>query len=250
MLGEAIARGWLASGMAPERILLMNRSGRCPALPELEVTTKAQVVQDRAEAILLCVPPAALGGLSLHVPDRLVLSVVAGATLDRLQALTGTSRVIRAMSSPAAALGLAYSPFVASAAVTAADRALATALLRAIGKTDEVTEEGHIDLFTALTGPVPGFVAAFAEAMAATARAEGVDAQVADRAIRQLIRASGEIFARDAMTPAEHVQEMIDYAGTTAAGLSALTASPFAECVAKAIRAATERARSISAPSD
>ncbi|MFZ1340469.1 MAG: hypothetical protein WAS26_15625 [Paracoccaceae bacterium] len=78
------------------------------------------------------------------------------------------------MSSPAAALGLAYSPWVASDAVTEADRLLLHALLDPCGASDEVADEGHLDIFTAMTGPVPGFVAYFAASMIDYATAQGI----------------------------------------------------------------------------
>ena len=104
-------------------------------------------------------------------------------------------RVVRAMSSPAGALGLAFSPFVAGAGCRDADRAAARALLSPAGLCDEVADEDQIDLFTALTGPVPGFVAGFAEALVAYSVERGVAPGVADRAVQQLILASGTVLA-------------------------------------------------------
>ena len=106
--------------------------------------------------------------------DKLVLSVMAGVTIEQMAKQTGARRVIRAMSSPAAELSLAYSPWCASPAVTSHDRDTARTLFEACGKTDEVANEDQIDYFTALTGPVPGFVAFFADSMIADAIARGV----------------------------------------------------------------------------
>ncbi|MDF2235233.1 pyrroline-5-carboxylate reductase dimerization domain-containing protein [Albimonas sp. CAU 1670] len=249
MLGGAIARRWLASGVvAPERLHVATRSGAAPALadwPGVRLHPTPQAAAEAAEAALLCLPPAALPALSLRVPDRLVLSVMAGADVARLQAATGAPRVIRAMSSPAAELGLAYTPWTPSPQATEADHALARRLFSALGETDRLDHEPHLDLFTALTGPVPGFVAAFAAAMAAHAVDEGVPAPLAERAVRQLFRAAGEMMARDATSPQAAVQEMIDYAGTTAAGLEALEAAGLRRAVAAGLAAATEKARTI-----
>jgi hypothetical protein len=95
---------------------------------------------------------------------------------------------------------------------------------------------------------VPGFVAFFARAMIEHATGAGIDPAVADRAVRQLFLASGTILATDPRTPAEHVAEMIAYAGTTAAGLKVLEASDLASTIDRALAAATERARTIAGP--
>jgi len=55
MLGQAIAQGWLDAGLAPERLLLANSSGRSP-LPGIEVTGPGDLA-GRCETILLCIPP-------------------------------------------------------------------------------------------------------------------------------------------------------------------------------------------------
>lgn len=245
MLGAAMAQGWRDSGIAADRLILCNRSGICDALPDLEVLTDPQALVARCDVLVVCVPPATLPALRIAAADRLVLSVVAGATLAQLSERTGASRVVRAMSSPAAARRMAYSPRIGSTAVTAEDDALVAELLQRIGQTDLLTDEDHINLFTALTGPVPGFVAACAAAMAQHTEAQGIAPEVADRAVRQLFAASGQMLLEDPQSPAAQVQEMIDYAGTTAAGLTVLRDGPFAQSLSDALAAATQKARDI-----
>jgi pyrroline-5-carboxylate reductase len=107
-----------------------------------------------------------------------------------------------------------------------------------------VTCEDHIVLFTALTGPVPGFVAYFAECMAAYAEARGVSPEIADLATRQLFLSAGQMMY-EGQTPAAHVEEMVVYDGTTAAGLRAMQASSIAAQIAEGLDAAVEKTRSI-----
>ncbi|SIS52658.1 pyrroline-5-carboxylate reductase [Roseivivax lentus] len=248
-LGGAIATALLdRGGCAPEALTLVTRSGRADAFADrgCHVTARASGAARDCPTILLCVPPASLSALDLHAPDALVLSVVAGLGLARIQAITGCRAAIRAMSSPAAARGLAYSPFVMGPGATEADRASAAAFFGACGDTDEIADEAQIDFFTALTGPVPGFVAFWAECLTDWATARGIPEDVALKAVRQLFRASGTILAEEAATPAAQVDAMIDYAGTTAAGMEVLRASPVAREAARALDASAARARSIS----
>lgn len=248
-LGGAIARGLLRSGcIAPEQMFISNRSGDRSGFgewPGVTVTTRNQDLADRCKVILLSVPPHLASMLEIDTGDKLVLSVMAGVTIDRIAEATGARRIVRAMSNPAADLGLAYSPWCAAGAVTDNDRRIVSAIFGACGLTDEVPDEEQIDRFTALTGPVPGFVAFFAECMVAYAEKHGVEPTVADRAIRQLFRASGTIMAEDTATPGEHVAAMIAYAGTTAAGLEAMKASPLAMAIEAGLDAAFDKARTI-----
>lgn len=252
-LGAAMARAMLRRGaVTAETLVLCNRSGRADGFaewPGLRVMTTPQALTD-AEMLLLALPPAELPRLALDAADRPVLSVIAGATVAQLAARTGSRRILRAMSSPAAEAGLAFSPVFASPAATAADRAAAARLLAACGAVEFVDDEAQLDHFAAITGPVPGFVAFFARCVVDHAVRAGIAPDVADRAVRQLFLAAGEAMARGAMTPAEHVRAMIDYAGVTAAGLTLLEASDVAEAVHRGLDAAAARARTIAAASD
>jgi pyrroline-5-carboxylate reductase len=248
MLGHAMSTAMVRrNAVAADQFWISNRSGIAAPLGRktVNVTTDNQALADACNVIILCVPPAAMNDIKIHAPDKLILSVMAGTTLATISAITGSRRVVRAMSSPAALQGLAYSPWVASDAITDNDRGWIKQLLGACGLADEIFNEAHIDHFTAMTGPVPGFVAYFAQCMTEYATDAGIAPDVADRAIRQLFLAGGTMLAQDGPTPAEHVAGMVDYAGTTAAGLVSMQASPIAQSIADGLDAAVAKARTM-----
>ncbi|MXN66751.1 pyrroline-5-carboxylate reductase [Stappia sp. GBMRC 2046] len=248
-LGGAIARQLLLTGtLAPDHLWISNTSGKLDGFrkwPFVRSTTDNQELAQACETILLSVPPHVAKGLELKAEGRLVVSVVAGLTVERIGEMTGTTRIVRAMSSPAAEYGLAYSPWVAAPGVTEKDRETVGFLFKACGLTDEVSNEDQIDRFTALTGPVPGFVALFADCMAQYALRHGVDPKIADRAVRQLFHASGVTLSETEPTPAERVAEMIAYAGTTAAGLEVMRNSALSQAISDGLDAAYDKAKSL-----
>lgn len=247
-LGGAIAGALLRAGtVPPERLIVCNRSGPTGALAGIagvEWTTDPQEAAACCDTLLLALPPQAGRTLRLRAERCLVVSVMAGITREQLRAITGTERLARAMSNPAAEIGMAYSPFYAPG-LSAADIATVRALLKACGLTDEVPQESQIDVFTAVTGPVPGFVAYFAACVQDYAQAQGVAPEVARRAVAQLFRAGGAMLADSAAPPATFVREMLDYAGTTAAGLTAMEASPLRAAIAEGLDAARRRCLTI-----
>jgi len=248
-LGSAIVRAWLTSGaVSPEKLWISNRSGRNTVFPEwdgINFSTDNRKLAGNCDCILLSVPPAHFNCVDIDAGDSLVLSVMAGVTIANMEAATGAKRVIRCMSSPAAELQLAYSVWCAGDGATVDDRETAQTLFAACGVADEVPDERQIDLFTAMTGPVPGFVAFYAKCMTDYAIKRGIDPAVADRAIRQLFLASGMIFSQSDPSPADHIREMIDYAGTTAAGLLAMENSSLYANIEAGLDAAFEKAQSI-----
>ncbi len=249
MLGRAIATAVLARNVvAPENFWISNRDGRRSGLenyPEVHVTADNQELVEACDIVLLCIPPSVLADLKIAAKDKLVLSVVAGATIERIRQQTEANRIIRAMCNPAADIELAYSPWVASEAVTSADREFTINLFTACGITDEIENESHLDLFTAMTGPVPGFVAYFADCMVRFGIESGLDPEIANRAVRQLFVAAGSKMAMSGIDPQTFVQEMIDYAGTTAAGLAAMKSLPIADSIHEGLEAASQQARNM-----
>jgi pyrroline-5-carboxylate reductase len=248
-LGSAIARGLLrARFVAPEKLWISNRSGDTSGFeewPGTRFTTRNQELVDACQIILLSVPPHLASTVGIDAENRLVISVSAGVSIERIEQQTHTQRVVRAMSNPAADIGLAYSPWCASAGLTEEDRDCTRNLFEACGLTDEVPNEEQIDRFTAMTGPVPGFVAYYADCMVEYAVKHGIDPAIAERAMRQLFRASGVVLAESKASPSEHVREMIAYAGTTAAGLEAMKASTLAALIEQGLDLAYQKARRI-----
>ena len=249
MLGQTIVKGLMRDGrLAADRIWTSNRSGSRSGFeewPDITFTTDNQELCRACEVVVLSVPPKLLDTVRIDARNRLVISVMAGITIERIADDTRARSIIRAMSSPAAEIGLAYSPWFASADATREDREIAAWLFSAVGLTDEVPREADIDIFTAMTGPVPGFVARFAEAMTIYAEKNGIDRAVAERAICQLFLAAGTLMSRGPQTPADHVSQMIAYAGTTAAGLLTMQDSGIDACVAAGLDAAVQEAQRI-----
>lgn len=248
-LGSAMATAWLETlTIPPHRLWIANRSGSLGPLmrwEQVRATPDAQAMVSDCDVIVLAVPPVEAGNLRIATGDHLVISVMAGITLDRLTEVTRGTKIVRAMSSPAAAQRLAYSPWIAAPGLTEEDTATVTKLLGACGLTDRVPTEDMIDRFTAITGPVPGFVAAFADAVVAHATRSGIPPEIATRAVRQLFLAAGTMMSLDNRPPRAHVDEMIAYDGTTAAGLRELENGPLKEAVHAGLEAAYERTKTI-----
>ncbi|WP_424983599.1 pyrroline-5-carboxylate reductase family protein [Maritalea sp. S77] len=246
MLGGAMSSALLSQPIIEDlQLWISNRSGKVPEFESrqnVHVTSDNQQLVDACDIVILCVLPAHFADLQIDAAKCLVISVMAGGTVRDLQQATGSSRIVRAMSSPAAALSLAYSPWFASADVSAADKEMVTKIFSALGTTDELTVEAHLNHFTAMTGPVPGFVAYFAQCMVDHAVKQGIAPEIADRAVRQLFLASGRMLAEDEATPAEQVQAMVDYAGTTAAGLTNMIDSDLSDAISAGLTAAARKA--------
>lgn len=245
-LGRAIALGILQNkSFMSEKLWISSRSNNSSVFNkehEIEFTSYNQDLVDSCQIVILSVPPHLLPAIDINAEGRLIISVMAGVTIERLKQVTKARRIVRAMSNPAAEIGLAYSPWCGGAELLNRDKQWTQRILATCGLTDEVPDENQIDQFTALTGPVPGFVAYFADCMVQYAVKNGIDPVVADRAICQLFQASGVLLAQSNASPTKYVSDMVSYAGTTAMGLEAMKSSPLAESIEQGLAAAYQHA--------
>ncbi|MEX6503621.1 pyrroline-5-carboxylate reductase family protein [Pseudomonas zhanjiangensis] len=246
-LGRSIGAAMLEKGvLAPASLILSSRSGRVEgfdAWPQVQLTTDNRELAQRADIIVLSVRPEQFAAVEIDAADKLVISFMAGVSLDTLVARTGSRRVIRAMPNAAAEIGQCYTPWFASEQVSAADRAFTRAMFESCGSSDEVASEADLDYLTGLVGSGAAYPALLAEAMLAHALARGLPRQVAENAVRGVVVGASQLLGRDGMPPAAMVEAMLDYRGTTAAGLQAMIEAGFKQAVDAGLEAAEAAAR-------
>jgi pyrroline-5-carboxylate reductase len=253
-MGGAMLDGWIARGLAPKRIeiiepqpgkavkaltrrgLKLNPKGKATAAAVIVIAVKPQTAPD-------AVPP-----LAPYVgKSTLVLSIMAGRTIGFLEkSLPPGTAIVRAMPNTPAAIGRGISVAVANAKVSARQRKQASDLLAAIGKVEWAGDEALIDAVTALSGSGPAYVFLLAEAMTKAGIAAGLPAELAARLARETVAGSGELLHRSALDAATLRQNVTSPGGTTAAALEVLMGpGGFDELLTKAIAAATRRSREL-----
>lgn len=244
-LGSATGRHLLSTGrVAPGDLVVLNRSGPQGDYHGHAGVVWAQDVPDlvaRSEVIIVSVRPGDWPGLALRAPGRLILSFMAGVSLSVLGKSGG--RIVRVMPNAAVEMAQSYSPWVAGAGVTEADRATVRDLLQAIGHEDELPDEGQIDLMTASSGAGAAYPALMLMAATDWLMAKGVARDVALRAAEAMVCGGAQLMAGQPEGAPAMVAAYRDYRGTTAAGIAAAEAAGFAASIGAALEAATAAAR-------
>ncbi|NQD92843.1 NAD(P)-binding domain-containing protein [Pseudomonas sp. CrR25] len=250
-LGRSIGGALLAKGLLqPAGLILSSRSGRVEgfeAWPGVQMTRDNRQLAARADIIVLSVRPEQFAAVAIDAADKLVISLMAGVSVDTLVERTGSQRVIRAMPNAAAEIGQCYTPWFATDGVNTADKTLTQAMFEACGSADEVASEADLDYLTGLVGSGAAYPALLAEAMFAHALTRGISPQVAENAVRGVVVGASQLLGRDGMPPAEMVQAMLDYRGTTAAGLQAMLDAGFQQAVDAGLEAAEAAAQRMKA---
>ncbi|WP_396615649.1 pyrroline-5-carboxylate reductase [Lysobacter soli] len=193
---------------------------------------------------------AALAPLAqAHRP--VVVSIAAGITTAQLERwLGGDLPVVRAMPNTPALLGAGITGLFANARTDDAQRAEADALLDAVGPTVWIDDEATMDAVTAVSGSGPAYVFLLAEAMQAAGVAQGLPADAARALVRQTLLGAATMLVKQD-EPADVLRTRVTSpGGTTQAAIETFEAGGFRELVDRAIAAATERGRQLSAAND
>ncbi len=252
---EAIIAGLLRDGSAaPERIVTADiRPERLAELRDRYGTTPAadnEAAARAADILVLAVKPqmfaeAAAGLKGGLRPGALVLSIMAGTAIETIRRQLGHEAIVRSMPNTPAMIGEGMSVWVATPAVSEAQKAAAAAILSACGRALEVAEEKYLDMATAINGSGPGYVFLILEAMVDAGVQMGFSREAASELVLQTVLGSARYAQASGLHLADLRNRVTSPAGTTAAGLAALERGNIRATLADAILAAYRRAQEL-----
>lgn len=206
---------------------------------------------------MLAVKPQVLPAVCAQLADLaqaqqpLLLSIAAGITAPQLERWSGGElAVVRAMPNTPALLGAGVTGLYANPRVSDVQRAQATGLLESAGVTVWIDDEAQMDAVTAVSGSGPAYVFLLAEAMEAAAQAQGLPADTARTLVLQTLLGASRMLTESGEAPELLRRRVTSPNGTTQAAIETFQAGQFEALTAKAIAAATERGRSLSAAND
>lgn len=229
-----------------DRLILFNRSGDFSAFSawrDIECSTDLSRIPKACDTVFLSIKPHDLPNLNLDLSGQLLVSILAGTRVSTLFEYTQSRKIIRAMPNTASSVGGGFSPYYANDQVSLDEKKAFESLFSYIGLVEQVGSEIDIDRLTALTGSGHGWVAFFESAMIEAGIAIGLDPALSTRAVQQLFKGMGALVATESLSPKDTVQALVDYAGTTAAGLESMRELQVDERIVKSIEASFMRAK-------
>jgi pyrroline-5-carboxylate reductase len=204
----------------------------------------------QCDVIVLSVKPQQMkdvvAQLVPYVKGQLVLSIAAGIrAIDLSRWLGGHNAIVRTMPNTPALIGKGVTGLVATAGVSAAQRAAADAILCAVGETVWLDDEKLIDPVTAVSGSGPAYVFYFIEAMQQAAQEMGLTAEQGNAlAISTFVGAAQ--LAAQSPDPVSVLRERVtSKGGTTYAALTSMEESGVKAAIIKAMKAAAARGQAL-----
>jgi len=188
--------------------------------------------------LLLCVKPANIEEVAatLKGTARVIFSVLAGSTVEKLKSNFNTLAVVRTMPNLAASAGKSMTTLTGDTAY----KEEAEVLLGSIGETLWLNSEKEIDIATALAGSGPAYLALIAEALVDGAVKQGLKREDAMATMRGLFDGFGALIKET--HPSLLKDGVMSPGGTTAAGYGALEDGNVRASCMNAIEKAYKRA--------
>jgi len=188
--------------------------------------------------IILCVKPYALQSVAARLEGdaNILLSILAGTSLENLKDQIKSEYYVRVMPNVAASIGKSTTTITGDKEA----KKLALELFDYIGKTIWVDTEKELDIATAVAGSGPAFLCLIAEALSDGAVKVGLNRKISNELVQGLFEGYSKLLENN--HPAIIKDSVMSPGGTTAAGVAAMEEGAVRSHMIKAIESAHKRA--------
>lgn len=254
-MGEALLSRLIERGLyQAETVLVCDRTPE--RLQQLQQQYGVQTSTDNAEAMaaavmILAVKPQVLDKVVAQLketnsvkPQTLIISILAGIPLHRLEAAFPENPVIRTMPNTPAIVGAGMSAIAPGAKVTPGHLETARNIFEAVGKVVDIPEN-LMDAVTGLSGSGPAFVALFVEALGDGGVKAGLPRAIASQLALQTVLGTAQLLQDSQLHPAQLKDRVTSPGGTTIAGVAALEDKGLRSAIIEAVYAAYTRSQEL-----
>ena len=251
-MGQTYASSFTSSGfVSPIDILVLSRS---------EVEKKKRFSIDKTnfytlpskpifdvDIIILAVKPQDFSDLANTInpfvsKEHIVLSVMAGISMQSIQDKLGVNKVVRSMPNIPTQIGQGMTVFCASTDIDRKDLFIVQNLINTTGKSIYVDKEEMINAATAISGSGPAYVYYFMNAMVQSAIELGFSPSEAEFLVGQTFTGAVQLQNRSKESHQQWIDKVSSRGGTTEAAIKVFNEFNIANSIEIGINAANKRA--------
>lgn len=255
-MASAIIGGLLSSKIADKEHIIATAKhetsvARLQETFGIMATTDNKAAAAMADILFLAVKPGMFAEVIPQIrdavkPDTVFVSIAAGQTMARIEALFERPiKLIRSMPNTPALVGASMSAICANASVSETELEEVKAIFDSFGKS-EIISESLMDAVVGVSGSSPAYVYLFIEAMADAAVADGMPRAQAYKFAAQSVLGSAKMVLETGKHPGELKDAVCSPSGTTIEAVAALERNGFRSAVIEAQRACSQKSRDMS----
>ncbi len=217
----------------------------------IEVNTNNKEAISDVEVVVLAIKPQVMSVVCNEITpslnkSTLVISIAAGINCTSLQSWLGAEQpIVRCMPNTPALVGEGASGLFANAHTTNKQKALANAIMAAVGKVSWVEQENLIDSVTAVSGSGPAYFFLMMEAMIDAGIKQGLSKEVATTLTIQTALGAAKLAGQSDVDVAELRLRVTSPNGTTEKAIASFESTNLRKSVDDAMQACNQRAQEL-----
>jgi pyrroline-5-carboxylate reductase len=256
-MGRSLIQGLLADGYPADRLRVAEpnpeQRSRIQGLNPAAISDDNAAAVADAAVVVLAVKPQQMRGVAQQLAPALagraplVVSIAAGIRTVDLERWLGQGAIVRAMPNTPALLKVGATGLYAGGGVTAEQREVAESILRAVGLTVWVDDEGLIDVVTALSGSGPAYFFLLMEVLENAGARLGLSREQSRLLTLQTALGAARMALESDADPATLRAQVTSPGGTTEQALRVMQEQGLAQIVEAAVEAARARGGELAA---
>ena len=174
--------------------------------------------------------------------EQIVVSLMAGVTIETIQEGLGIKKVVRTMPNLPAQVGKGVTSYTEAEEVSRVELLMIRNLLDTTGESIHVKNQNFIDASTGISGSGPAYVFYFMNSMLEAALKMGFSDNDSRVLVSQTFEGAVELFNRNDLSPTLWMDRVASKGGTTRAALDSMDDNNVKELIKEAAYAAFNRA--------
>ncbi|WP_419869995.1 pyrroline-5-carboxylate reductase [Chryseobacterium sp. CT-SW4] len=239
----------------PENLHLITRNPEklsriSEAFPSSQISLFEDVRELSADLIILAVKPQDFQSVAHNFKfslqeGQMILSIMAGITIEKIQKALNHQLVVRAMPNSPTLLGMGITGYTSAEGIPFGKLINIERLLNSTGRSVYLENEELLDGVTALSGSGPAYFYYIVDAMIQAGIEMGIEENLSKLFVKQTMLGAYHLINNSEKNLGELIQDVASKGGTTEAALQTFKENNFTEILKKGILNAEKRAREL-----
>ncbi|QDP84680.1 pyrroline-5-carboxylate reductase [Chryseobacterium sp. SNU WT5] len=240
----------------PENLQLITRKKEkvhkiSKLFPGSKVSVFEEVNKIEADLIIIAVKPQDFQFVAENIKsgfneNQMILSIMAGIKIEKIQQLFNHKKVVRAMPNSPTLLGMGITGYTATEGISFPDLMQIERFLNATGRSVYLEDENLLDAVTALSGSGPAYFYYIVDAMIKAGIEMGIGENLSRLFVQQTMLGAYHLMNNSEKSLEQLIKDVASKGGTTEIALKMFEENRLKETLNKGILAAESRSRELS----
>ncbi|MBB4806318.1 pyrroline-5-carboxylate reductase [Chryseobacterium defluvii] len=218
--------------------------------PYSEISIFEEVRELDADLIIIAVKPQDFRYVAENIQfslkeNQMVLSIMAGIKIEKIQTLLNHPLVVRAMPNSPTLLGMGITGYTSAEGISFSQLINIERLLNSTGRSVYLEDEDQLDGVTALSGSGPAYFYYIIDAMIKAGVEMGIEENLSKLFVKQTMLGAYHLINNSEKNLEELIKDVASKGGTTEAALKTFEENSFKDILKSGILNAEKRAKEL-----